>query len=188
VTEHSLLSRNGLIILTLVLHRSISQATEDTRNRSSSSSSVSYLLDTRKVHLRPRAVDHFCIRFETGRPARRVQIPNLRYHSTNGVIVGHHLRVKESANSFVQSTDSHPAAKEIATSPANSSTPVLGRRTRKPPVRWAEESTTGIYAGLALDPDEIVEQQIYEDAIASPQQSTEWKSAMEYEMDSLIKN
>lgn len=55
-------------------------------------------------------------------------------------------------------------------------------------MRWAEESTTGIYAGLALDPDEIVEQQTYEDAIASPQQSAEWKSAMEYEMDSLIKN
>jgi hypothetical protein len=98
------------------------------------------------------------------------------------------LRVKESVNSFVQSPDSLPAAKEIATSPENSSTPVLGPRTRKPPVRWAEESTTSIYAGLALDPDEIEEQQTYEDAIASPQQSAEWKSAMEYEMDSLIKN
>jgi hypothetical protein len=55
-------------------------------------------------------------------------------------------------------------------------------------VRLAEESTTSIYAGLALDPDEIEEQQTYEDAIASPQQSAECKSAMEYEMDSLIKN
>jgi hypothetical protein len=98
------------------------------------------------------------------------------------------LRVKESVNSFVQSPDSLPAAKEIATSPENSSTPVLGPRTRKPPVRWAEESTTSIYAGLALDPDEIVKQQTYEDAIASPQQSAERKLAMEYEMDSLIKN
>jgi hypothetical protein len=78
--------------------------------------------------------------------------------------------------------------KEIATSPANSSTFDLGRRTRKPPVPWAEQSTTGIYAGLAQDPDEIVEQQTYKDAIASPQQPSEWKSAMEYEMDSLIKN
>jgi hypothetical protein len=117
-----------------------------------------------------------------------MHLPNLRFHSTKGVIVGHHLRVKESANSFVQIPDSHPAAKEIATSSANSSTPVLGRRTRKPSARWAEESTTGIYAELALDPDEIVEQQTYEDAIASPQQSAEWKSAMKYEMDSLVKN
>ncbi len=140
------------------------------------------------MHLRPRAVDHFCTRFETGRPARRVHLSNFRYHPTNGVIVGHHLRVKESANSFVQSPDLHPAVKEIATSPANSSTPDLGRRTRKPPVPWAEQSTTGIYAGLAQDPDEIVEQQTYKDAIASPQQPSEWKSAMEYEMDSLIKN
>jgi hypothetical protein len=147
VTEHSLPSRNGLIILTLLLRRSISQANENTRNRSSSSSSVSYLLDTRKLHLRPRAVDHFCTRFETGRPARRVHLSNFRYHATNGVIVGYHLRVKESTNSFVQSPDLHPAVKEIATSPANSSTPDLGRRTRKPPVPWAEQSTTGIYAG-----------------------------------------
>jgi hypothetical protein len=100
VTEHSLPSRNRLIILTLVLRRSISQANENTRNRSSSSSSVSYLLDTRKLHLCPRAVDHFCTRFETGRPARRVHLPNLRYHSTKGVIVGHHLSKRVQIVSF----------------------------------------------------------------------------------------
>ena len=51
----------------------------------------------------------------------------------------------------------------------------------------ADESITGIYAGIATDPDELVEPETYEEAIISPQ-SVEWKLAMEEEMNSLIKN
>jgi hypothetical protein len=40
--------------------------------------------------------------------------------------------------------------------PGNTSASVLGPRLRRPPVLWADESLTGIYAGLAIDPDELI--------------------------------
>lgn len=70
--------------------------------------------------------------------------------------------VEGSTNSLVPSPDLHPATEESATCPASSSEPVLGPRRRKPPVRWADESTAGIYAGLSLDPDTMVEPKTYE--------------------------
>jgi hypothetical protein len=88
-----------------------------------------------------------------------------------------------------QSTDNRPASTETDANADSLSSPTddLGPRKRRPPVRWADESTTGIYAGIATDPDELVEPETYEEAIISPQ-SAEWKLAMEEEMTSLIKN
>lgn len=87
-----------------------------------------------------------------------------------------------------QSTDSRPASKKTdAIDSPSPSTNDLGPRKRRPPVRWADESTTGIYAGIAMDSDELVEPETYEEAIISPQ-PVEWKLAMEEEMNSLIKN
>ncbi len=34
---------------------------------------------------------------------------------------------------------------------------LIGPRSRRPPVRWADESLTGIYAGLAVDPVKLIE-------------------------------
>jgi hypothetical protein len=87
-----------------------------------------------------------------------------------------------------QSTSNLTASKENdAVDSSSPSTDDLGPRKRRPPVRWADESTTGIYAGIAVDLDELVEPETYEEAIISPQ-SVEWKLAMEEEMNSLIKN
>jgi hypothetical protein len=69
-----------------------------------------------------------------------------------------------------QSTDNRPASTETDANADFLSSPTddLGPRKRRPPVRWADESTTGIYAGIATDPDELVEPETYEEAIISP--------------------
>ena len=87
-----------------------------------------------------------------------------------------------------QSTDNRPASKETDTNNSSSSSrDDLVPRKKRPPVRWADESTTGIYTGIATDLDELVELETYKEAIISPQ-SVDWKLAMEEEMNSPIKN
>ncbi|KZS18168.1 Uncharacterized protein APZ42_015731 [Daphnia magna] len=57
---------------------------------------------------------------------------------------------------------------------------------RRPPVRWADESLTGIYAKLA-GIDDLTEPAAYEEVFSSAQ-PTNWIAAMNDEMDSLSKN
>ncbi|KZS18184.1 Uncharacterized protein APZ42_015714 [Daphnia magna] len=57
----------------------------------------------------------------------------------------------------------------------------------KPKVKWADESYTGIYAGLAALDGELTETSDYEDALESPQCS-QWLAAKEEEIDSPSKN
>ena len=65
-----------------------------------------------------------------------------------------------------QSADNRPASTETdANDSLSPPTDDLGPRKRSAPVRWADESITGIYAGIATDPDELVEPQTYEEAI-----------------------
>lgn len=64
--------------------------------------------------------------------------------------------------------------------------PEIEPRKRRPPVRWADESLTGIYAKLA-GVDDLTEPATYEEALSSAQ-SANWIAAMKDEMDSLLKN
>ena len=59
-------------------------------------------------------------------------------------------------------------------------------RKKKPPVRWADESTTATYAGMA-SAYVCDEPETYEEALASDESSS-WMEAMKEEIDSLAKN
>lgn len=59
-------------------------------------------------------------------------------------------------------------------------------RKKKPPVRWADESTTATYAGMA-SAYVCDEPETYEEALASDESSS-WMEAMKEKIDSLAKN
>lgn len=64
----------------------------------------------------------------------------------------------------------------------------LGPRVRKPIVRWADESLTSHYAGLAgVDSMEPEEPSSFQEALGSPDSSC-WRAAMEEEVNSLLEN
>ncbi|EFX70723.1 hypothetical protein DAPPUDRAFT_327902 [Daphnia pulex] len=62
--------------------------------------------------------------------------------------------------------------------------PPLGRRVRRPPVRWIDESTNKFYAKLA-SVGVVEEPKNFKNAVESPQ-ADHWKNAMEEEMDALV--
>lgn len=79
-------------------------------------------------------------------------------------------------------------AEELAGNPTAGQTqePSLGRRIRRPPVRWIDESTNKFYAKLAAV-GAMEEPTNFRSAMESPQ-ADQWGTAMEEEMDSLMNN
>ena len=77
---------------------------------------------------------------------------------------------------------------ELVGNPTASQTqePSLGRRIRRPPVRWIDESTNKFYAKLAAM-GAVEEPTNFRSAMESPQ-ADQWETAMEEEMDSLMDN
>jgi hypothetical protein len=88
------------------------------------------------------------------------------------------------------SNPSHEEAneQELVGNPTASQTqePSLGRRIRRPPVRWIDESTNKFYAKLAAV-GAVEEPTNFRSAMESPQ-ADQWETAMEEEMDSLMDN
>jgi hypothetical protein len=79
-------------------------------------------------------------------------------------------------------------AEELAGNPTAGQTqePSRGRRIRRPPVRWIDESTNKFYAKLAAV-GAVEEPTNFRSAMESPQ-ADQWETAMEEKMDSLMNN